>query len=129
MPRRRKKSHPVNDFFRRLGFVCIAFACFAGVTALLYIILHMTSFECLSPTLMGFPCPGCNLIQAGAKLLSFDFISAWELNPIVFFITLWVLITAVRYLFRGNFKRVMSFWWILTLLIPWLSIWAYLTFV
>ena len=28
----------------------------------------------------------------------------------------------------SNFKKIMSVWWILTLLIPWLAIWAYMTF-
>ncbi len=128
MPRRREKKHPINDFFRRLGFTFISLAVLVGCVGLLYILFHIFSFECPVKALIGFDCPGCGLTRAGAKLLSFNFVGAWEQNPVSYYIALWVALTAVRYLFKGNFKKIMSVWWILTLLIPWLAIWAYMTF-
>ncbi len=128
MPRTRTKKHPINDFFKRLGYICISFAALAGSSGLLYVILHLISFECPIKALIGFDCPGCKLTRASAKLLSLDFVGAWNQNPIIYYIAFWVLLTAVRYLFKGNYKKIMSAWWILTLFIPWLAIWAYMTF-
>lgn len=128
MARRREKKHPINNFFKRLGYIFISFAVLVGCASLLYVTLHFINFSCPLKEILGFNCPGCYLTRASAKLLSFDFVGAWELNPVIYYIAFWIVLTAIRYLFKGNFKKIMSGWWIATLFIPWLIIWAYLTF-
>lgn len=128
MARRREKKHPINDFFKRFGFICITFAALVGCAGVLYTVLHFINFSCPIKAIIGFDCPGCHLTRASAKLISFDFVGAWEENPIIYFIAGWIVLTAVRYLFCGNFKKIMSGWWIATLFIVWAILWIYLTF-
>ena len=50
---------------------------------------------CASKLLIGFPCPFCGLTRAGLELLTFDFVAAWNFNPLIYYVValafLWCL--------------------------------------
>ena len=54
---------------------------------------------CASKLLCGFPCPFCGLTRAGIKLITFDFESAWALNPLIYYIAILLILWIIhRYL-------------------------------
>ena len=47
---------------------------------------------CSSKLILGIPCPFCGLTRAGVALLSLDFKSAWEFNPLIYYISFLILL-------------------------------------
>ena len=65
----------------------------------LYIIVTGTPTSCYIRQQTGIPCPFCGGTRAVRALLEFNFISAWNYNPYVFVLPVWVvcvLIAKVR---------------------------------
>ena len=51
---------------------------------------------CLIAGLTGFPCPACGLTRAGFLVLTLDFRGAWEMQPFIFPIILWLAAAFVQ---------------------------------
>lgn len=63
---------------------------------------------CPVACLTGFPCPACGLTRAGISVLTLRFADAWELQPFIYPILLWLAAAAVqRYFCR---RRRLSVW-------------------
>lgn len=124
MARVKEKKRPINAFFRRVGLTFIALAIIFCSTVVLYVFSSMIGFSCPFKDLLQFSCPGCGMTSAAVDMFLLDFESAFNHNPSVFVLTAWVIITAVRYLLKGNFKRIMSFWWCVLGFLPIVLIWA-----
>ena len=50
------------------------------------IILALLPHFCLLKAILNIPCPGCGVLRGLVSLLSFDFASAWQYNPVSFLI-------------------------------------------
>ena len=63
---------------------------------------------CPVACLTGFPCPACGLTRAGISVLTLRFADAWELQPFIYPILLWLAAAVVqRYFCR---RRRLSVW-------------------
>ena len=51
---------------------------------------------CPVACLTGFPCPACGLTRAGISVLTLRFADAWELQPFIYPILLWLAAAAVQ---------------------------------
>ena len=58
--------------------------------------------------LTGFPCPACGLTRAGLLALTLDFRGAWEMQPFIYPITLWLV---AAFLQRYGCLRAHLFEW------------------
>ncbi len=74
----------------------------------LFTIMYVTfGTNCISVWLTGMPCPGCGLTRAGLAVLRFDFVEAWEMNPFIYAIGVYVVVVLIyRYLFNKKWKFV-----------------------
>lgn len=95
------------------GFVLAAFALLAGVWALFpeNFVFGSTSV-CLHFTLSGIQCPFCGLSRAGYSILHLNFLTAWQLNPLIYlilwlYILEWILLT--RNIAVWNVRKIS--WW------------------
>lgn len=59
--------------------------------------------------LTGFPCPACGLTRAGLCLLTFHFRRAWEIQPWIYPLVIWILAAAWnRYLKDMGIGRLLK---------------------
>lgn len=73
-----------------------------------FFLLLYLAFGSICPVvcLTGLPCPACGLTRAGISLLTFHFRAAWEMQPFIYPVVLWVAAAFVhRYIF---FRQRMS---------------------
>ena len=64
---------------------------------------------CAAKLLFGIPCPFCGLTRAGIELLTFDFKSAWMLNPLIFYITVLLVLWCLQRYLDAFPKRALTF--------------------
>ena len=124
MPRTKERKRPINAFFRRVGLTLITLGILICATAVFYVLGAMMGYSCPIKNLIGFDCPGCGMTTAAVNLLTLNLPLALESNPAVFPFAFWVGLTSLRYLFKGNFKKIMSFWWVMLGVLPIVLIWA-----
>lgn len=87
------------------------------LAAAVFLMAMLLLFGQLCPLriLVGLPCPACGLTRAGLYVLSLQFHRAWEMNPVIYPIALFVLYFIVcRYLLG---KKVWGWRWMLWVLL------------
>ena len=88
-----------------------------SVIALFCLLYILFGSICPAVCLTGIPCPACGLTRAGLAVLALHFAEAWDLQPFIYPILLWLGAAFVqRYLLR---RRNLSGWlkWVGILLI------------
>lgn len=100
------------EFVKKYYIPLCAFALYAVIT------YAFSITNCASKLTIGLPCPGCGLTRAAFSLIRFDFVKAFEYNPIIFFvpIVVWIIIFHQRPFINRIYKSKI-FWITLLLLI------------
>lgn len=91
----------------------------AIIIIIAYFVLSRIFFfgTCPMVILTGFPCPACGLSRAGILLLQLDLAGAWQMNPFIYAIVLYVLCFALRrYMFLRQGGKIMTVMGILLIL-------------
>lgn len=93
-----------------------------GLILLFLIYLAITYFfkipNCLIKMFIGFPCPACGMTRAGVALLQFNFVEAFNYNPIIYLIPLITIVCIFKN--TSIFKKLYDskiFWIILIIIV------------
>lgn len=78
----------------------------------LYVLItHTFGWQnCIIKLTIGFPCPGCGMSRAMFALLQFDFVKAFEYNPFIFALPLFILGIAFKHL--SIVKKIVNNKWV-----------------
>ncbi len=63
---------------------------------------------CISKLLVGLPCPFCGLTRAALKLISFDLLEAFSLNPLIYLIIITTILWILNRYFGIACKRLIN---------------------
>lgn len=67
--------------------------------------------NCILKNLTGMPCPGCGMTRAGIALLHFDFVGAFNYNPMIFLLPIIAIVLIFKeYKFIALLNNSKIFW-------------------
>lgn len=97
------------NFIKKYYLPLLIFLAYAIITRIFNIC------NCLIKLTIGFPCPGCGLTRATFALLRFDFVEAFNYNPLIFIIPfiVWIIIFNERPIINKIYTS--KFFWIFIL--------------
>lgn len=98
-------------FIKKYWIILLAILAYILITHFLKIC------NCPVKLITGIPCPGCGMTRACMAILRFDFIKAFQYNPLVFIlpIILWIVIFSERPIIGKIYKN--NIFWISLLII------------
>lgn len=83
---------------------------FAIAAILMYFILlkHFFYSTCPLVILTGIPCPACGMTRAGFSILKGNFYTAWELNPFIYILIVFLFFYGLNRYFLHKSYRILK---------------------
>lgn len=55
-------------------------------------------YTCPIQSLLGVNCPTCGITRAALQLLRFDFLGAWQQNPLIYLLAFYIVLISIEYI-------------------------------
>lgn len=114
----KKYLNTLIKFIKTYSILIILFVLYILITYLLKIP------NCLIKLICGYPCPGCGMTRAGISILKFDFVNAFNFNPLIYILPLVLFVIIFKeYSIVSKIYHQKIFW--VSLLILTISLYVY----